>query len=70
MCLYLDSTDATLKIGCLVFNKYAFCPDVEAYCSIKEALEETVRQVGIVHSIPHSALSWLDDNINDEYPSL
>ena len=49
MCIYVDSTSKKFKIGCLVCNKSALCPDVEGYGSIKEALTNTLRKVGVVH---------------------
>ena len=49
MCIYVDSTSEKFKIGCLVCNKSALSPDVEGYGSIKEALTNTLRKVGVVH---------------------
>ena len=65
MCIYVDSTSKKFKIGCLVCNKSALCPDVEGYGSIKEALTNTLRKVGVVHRIAHSAVSWLEGQNND-----
>jgi len=65
MCIYVDSKNNKFKIGCLVCNKSALCHDVEGYDSIKEALVDTVKRVGLVHRIAHSAVSWLEGEIID-----
>jgi hypothetical protein len=56
------------KIGCLVCNRSALGHDVEGYTSIREALADTLRKVGVVHRIAHSAMSWLEgQNVNDDH---
>ena len=49
MCIYVDSKSNKFKIGCLVCNKSALGHDVEGYASIREALADTLRKVGVVH---------------------
>ena len=49
MCLYADSKSNKFKIGCLICNKSALDHDVEGYASIREALADTLRKVGVVH---------------------
>jgi hypothetical protein len=58
MCIYVDSHSNKFKIGCLVCNKNALCHDADGYESIKEALVDAVKQVGLVHRIAHSSVSW------------
>ncbi len=70
MCIYVDSTSEKFKIGCLVCNKSALCPDVEGYGSIKEASANTLRKVGVVHQIAHSVVSWLGGQNNDDILTL
>jgi hypothetical protein len=57
MCIYVDLKSNKFKIGCLVCNRSALGHDVEGYASIREALADTLRKVGVVHQIAHSALS-------------
>ena len=69
MCIYVDSNVNKFKIGCLVCNKSALSHDFVGYESIKEALTDTVKRVGLVHRIAHSAVSWLEGkNIKDHRP--
>ena len=59
--MYVDSKNDKLKIGCLVCNSSVLCDDVEGYSSIKEALADTMRWVGIVRRVAHAALLWLEE---------
>ena len=57
-------------MGCLVCNRSALGHDVEGYGSIKEALADTLRKVGVVHRIAHFALSWLEGQKVDDVCTL
>jgi hypothetical protein len=70
MCIYVDSQSNKFKIGYLVCNKSALCHDADGYESIKEALVDTVKQVGLVHRIAHSAVSWKEGEIHEGDQSL
>ena len=59
ICIYVDSQSNKFKIGCPFCNKSALCHDADGYESIKEALVDAVKRVGLVHRIAHSAVSWL-----------
>ena len=65
MCIYVDSHSNKFKIGCLVCNKGALCHDADGYESIKEALVDAVKRVGLVHRIAHSAVSWNGGEIDE-----
>ncbi len=70
MCIYVDSISKKIEIGCLVCNNSELCPDFEGYVSIKEALSNTLKKVGVVRQIAHSVVSWLKEHNNDNICTL
>ena len=70
MCVFVDSKNNKFKVGCLVCNKNALCHDVEGFESIREALEETITRVALVHRIAHSATMWLNGQQVDDHQLL
>ena len=69
MCLWTQKTIKS-KVGCLICNKNTLCHDVEGFESIKEALEETITRVALVHRIAHSATMWLNGQQVDDHQLL
>ena len=65
MCIMLNSKNYKFKIGFVLCNESSLCHDVEGYDSIKEALVDTAKWVGLVHQIAHSAVSWVEGEIID-----